>query len=84
MCEIHALVQDALAKGSLAEKTNRDLSRLECLGRKGRARSDSYAATDDGVRAQITSGRIGDVHRTAFPAAVTSFLAEQLGKHSLR
>src|SRR5580700_10350815 len=31
LCEIHTLIQDALAKRALAEKTNCDLSRLQRL-----------------------------------------------------
>ncbi len=72
-----------MAEGALAEETDRDLAGAQMLGRKRGARSDTGAAADDGVRAQIAGVGIGDVHRSTLAFAIAGFLAEQLGEHSI-
>src|SRR5580658_9632584 len=51
--------------------------------RERRAGGDSYAAAHDRIRAEVAGRRIGNVHRSAFATAITSFLTEQLGEHSV-
>src|ERR1700678_2800730 len=82
--EVHAFIQHALSQRAFTEKANRDLSRFQGFRRKGGACGDANTSANDGIRSQIPRGGIGDVHRTALSAAVSSFFSQQFRKHQLR
>src|SRR5450755_562628 len=81
--KVHDFVERALAEGAFAEETDCDASVAEALRGKRRAGRDAYAAADDCICAKIAGGWIGDVHRSAFTAAVAGFLAEEFGEHAV-
>src|ERR1700683_99316 len=80
---VHFLVENSLSKSSFAEETHGNLSGAEIFRGERCARCDSNASGDDRVRAQIAGGRIGDVHRSAFPFAVARLFTEKLGEHAV-
>src|SRR5712691_8114815 len=80
---VHHLVDEALAKCALTEKADRDLVGAALLRRERRAGGDAGAAADDRVGAEVALLLVGDVHRTAFAAAVARLLAEQLREHPI-
>src|SRR5581483_6640691 len=80
---VHGFVEHALPERALAKETNANSAIAELLGRKRGASGDGSAAADDGVGAEVSCGRIGDVHRTALTAAVALLFAEQFGKHAV-
>src|SRR5580658_10089427 len=82
--EVHAFIQHALTERALTEKANSDLSGFQGLGGKRGAGGNAHASRNDRVRAQIAGRGIGDVHRTAFPAAVSGFFSQQFGNHQFR
>src|SRR5580693_1739139 len=82
--EVHAFVQHALTERAFAKKANGDLSRFQSLGGERGAGSDAHASRNDGIRSQISGGRIGDVHRTALSTAVSGFFSKQFRKHQFR
>src|SRR6185503_11309924 len=83
LCEVHRLVQKPLPERAFAEETDRDAAVLQILRRVGRASRDARAAADDGVRAEVAGGRVGDVHRAALALAVAHLFAKQFRKHQL-
>ena len=82
--EVHAFVQHALAERAFAEEANSDLSRFQGFGGECGAGGNAHASRNDRVRSQIAGSGIGDVHRTAFSAAVSGFFSQQFGKHQFR
>src|SRR5580658_6701887 len=82
--EVHAFIQHALTERAFTEEANSDLSGFQGFGGQRGAGGDTHASRNDRVRAQIAGRGIGDVHRTAFPAAVSSLFSQQFGKHQLR
>ena len=65
------------------QKSKRHAAVLQTLRGKSSTRRDAHAAADNRVRAQIARSRIGNVHGTAFAAAVTRFLSQQFGEHAI-
>src|SRR5215470_8264122 len=82
--QIHGLVEHPLSERALAEEADGNTAIAQMLRRKRRASCDTNAAAHDGVRPQIASIGIGDVHRSTFASAITSLFAEQLGEHAIR
>src|SRR6188474_366318 len=82
--EIELLVQKTLPECAFAEEADRHAILLQILRRIRGSGGDAGAAAHDRVRAKISRGRVGDVHRAALALAVARFLAEQLRKHQIR
>src|ERR1700733_2126272 len=61
--QIHNLVERSLSERAFAEEANRDTISPESLGCKSRTGSDAHASANNCVRAQVTRGGIGNVHR---------------------
>ena len=80
---VHGFVEHALAQRALAKEADANPAVAELLGRKCGSGGDRGAATHDGVGAEISRGGIGNVHRSAFAAAVAGLFAEQFGKHAV-
>src|ERR1035438_7521359 len=81
--QVHHFVERSLAERAFSEEADRDAIRAEILSGKSRARSDANTAADNCVRPEISSRRIGDVHRPAFASTIPRFFAQQLGEHSI-
>src|ERR1700722_1513122 len=81
---VHLFVNNSLAQGSFTEEAHRNLRGTQIFRGKCRARRNPHTTRYDCVRAKVASRRIGDMHRPAFPLAVTSFLTQKLSKHSVR
>ena len=81
--KIHHFIHDALSQRAFAEKAHRHLPVAGMFGRKRCAGRDPGASGNDGVGAEISRGRIGDVHRTAFAMAISRFLAQQFREHAI-
>src|ERR1700678_3864567 len=81
--QVHHFVKRSLAQRTFAEKTYGHTIGSQMLRRECRAGGDSHAAAYDRIRAQVAGCRIGNVHRSAFTAAITGFLTQQLGEHSI-
>ncbi len=81
--QVHDFVERSLAQRAFTEKADSDAAVAQPLRGEGRARGDSDAAADNRIRAQIAGRRVGDVHRSAFAAAVAGFFAEQLCEHAV-
>src|SRR5581483_11345436 len=82
--EVHDLVQGTLPQRALPKKADRNRPLCQAFRGKGRAGRNAHTAADDGIGSEIAGCRVGDMHRAAFPAAVSRFFAQQLGKHSIR
>src|SRR5712692_7626676 len=82
--QVHYLVEDTLSQCALPEEANYDSARAETLSGKCRPGGDAHAPRHDGVRAQVASRGVGNVHRSTFAPAVSRFFAQQLGKHAVR
>src|SRR5258708_37792916 len=73
-----------MAMGGCHEEARGNPDSPRTLGGKSCAGGDAYAAAHDGVRAQVASRRIGNVHRSALAFAVACFFAQKFGKHAIR
>src|SRR5258706_1707013 len=81
--QVHHFVERTLAEGAFSEKADCDAIRAQSFGGESRARSDAYAAADDGIGSEVAGGGIGDMHRSTLPAAITRFFSQQLGEHAV-
>ena len=82
--QVHYFVQHALPERAFTEKARRNPTVAQALRGESCARRDSYTAGDDRVGTEVTSVGISNVHRSAFAAAIPSFLTQQFSKHPLR
>src|SRR5579859_2438218 len=77
--QVHHFTQHALSK-----KANRHLFCFQPLGCQRRAGSDPRASTHNRVCSKIPRRRIRDVHGSTLAPAISRFLPQKLGKHSIR
>src|SRR5579863_1006086 len=73
--QVHDFVKRSLSESSFTEEADGHAIGLEMLGRESRTCCNTHAAADNCVCAQVAGGGIGNVHRSAFAAAITSFFA---------
>src|SRR5438445_560378 len=78
---VHHFVENPLAQSALAEEADRYPVAPRALGGKGRARGNPGTTGHDGVGPQVAALLVGDVHRSALPAAIPRRLAQELGEH---
>src|SRR5439155_1009490 len=78
---VHHFVENPLAQSALAEEADRYPVAPRALGGKGRAGGNPGTTGHDGVGPQVAALLVGDVHRSALPAAIPRRLAQELGEH---
>src|SRR5208337_3465237 len=83
LSEVHLFVQHTLSERAFPEETYRHLAGTETASRKRGPRGDACAAAYNCIRSQVTSGRVRNVHGTAFALAVPGLFAQQFGEHSI-
>src|SRR5579864_4312763 len=82
--QVHNFVQHALSQRTFSKKADRNRAVVQMLRGKCRPGCDAHTARDDCVGSEIACGGIGNVHRPSFAPAISGFLAQQLGKHTVR
>ena len=73
-----------LVGGAVAEETDDHLAGAQHLLGERCTDGDGHRTGDDAVGAQVATGHVGDVHRTAAATAVAGVLLEQFGHHRYR
>src|SRR5579863_10344186 len=80
---VHDLVEYSLAQRAIAKEAYRHLLAAAHLDRHGSPGSNARASAYNGIRAQVAGILVSDMHRTTLALTVTSFLAQQFGKHAV-
>src|SRR5207245_1044346 len=79
---VHHFVENPLAQSALAEEADRYPVAPRALGGKGRAGGNPGTTGHDGVGPQVAALLVGDVHRSALPAAIPRRLAQAFAEHA--
>src|SRR5713101_1886943 len=82
--QVHYFVERSLPESPFSEEADCHPVRTESFCGESGAGGDADAATNNCVCAKITGCGIGDVHRSAFAAAVACFFSKQFGEHAVR
>ena len=81
--DVDPFVEGSFVAGPVTEKTDHNVFRLFKLDSQGGAGGDGNSSAHDSVRPKDAEVLVGNVHRTAFPLAVSGFPCVKLGEHAL-
>ena len=81
--EVQRFQHDTVGVCAVAGETTNDIAALQIAIGQSCAGGDGHAAADDGVCAEVSDRKIGNVHRAATTATVAVILAEEFANSAI-